>query len=221
MPDKKVQAGAGPRGSRSLTRTVRAYLPNEAKPLAQELVVRHSAYVHALRWQLRKHDPAVEVRRMLGREDVDALNRRHPANGLLDGSTSGSRTWCARGGSTQSSRARSSGCWSICPMRKAVWSGRRTHSSPPNILPKYFTRLFCILLPIGLVETLGAATLFGSAVAGFIFLAVLQIGDDLVDPFANSVHDLPLTSVTSMVEGDLCQALGKEPPLLTPVDGVL
>jgi len=59
---------------------------------------------------------------------------------------------------------------------------------------------FCILLPIGLVETLGEAIPFRSAAAGFMSLAGVQIGDDLVDPFANCVHDLPLTSVTTMIE---------------------
>ena len=37
---------------------------------------------------------------------------------------------------------------------------------------------FCILLPIGLVETLGEAIPFRSAAAGFMSLAGLQIGDD-------------------------------------------
>ena len=55
-----------------------------------------------------------------------------------------------------------------------------------------------------------------------MYLAVLQIGDDLVDPFANSIHDLPLTSVTTMIEGDLSQALRRAaPPLVQPENGVL
>ena len=41
--------------------------------------------------------------------------------------------------------------------------------------PTFFTRLFCVLLPIGLVESLGPATPMGSALAGFMFLAALQI----------------------------------------------
>ena len=53
-------------------------------------------------------------------------------------------------------------------------------------------------------------------------MAVLQIGDDLVDPFANSIHDLPLTSVITMIEGDLSQALGRAaPPHIQPENGVL
>jgi putative membrane protein len=55
-----------------------------------------------------------------------------------------------------------------------------------------------------------------------MYLAVLQIGDDLVDPFGNDVHDLPLDSITTTIEADMCDVLGREgPPPVQPVDGVL
>ena len=51
---------------------------------------------------------------------------------------------------------------------------------------------------------------------------MLAIGDDLVDPFANTVHDLPLTAMCRTIEIDLLQSIGDEaPPPLTPVKGVL
>ena len=56
----------------------------------------------------------------------------------------------------------------------------------------------------------------------WLFLAVLAIGDDLVDPFANTVHDLPLTAMCRTIEIDLLQAIGEPAPEpLTPVKGVL
>lgn len=83
--------------------------------------------------------------------------------------------------------------------------------------------MFCVLLPIGLVETLGFATPLGSTIAGLMFLAVLAIGDDLVDPFANTVHDLPLNAMCRTIEIDLLQAIGEPaPPAVTPdKEGVL
>ena len=62
-------------------------------------------------------------------------------------------------------------------------------------LDTLFARLFCILLPIGLVESLGWATPIGSSLAGLMFLTVLHIGDDLVDPFADTIHDVPMTAI--------------------------
>jgi hypothetical protein len=77
-----------------------------------------------------------------------------------------------------------------------------------RFIPAFFTRLFCVLLPIGLVETLGFATPVGSSIAGLMFLAALQIGDDLVDPFSDTVHDLPLSAMCRTIEIDLLQAIG-------------
>jgi putative membrane protein len=56
-----------------------------------------------------------------------------------------------------------------------------------------------------------------------MFLAVLAIGDDLVDPFANAVHDLPLNAMCRTIEIDLLQAIGEPAPSpITPdKEGVL
>jgi putative membrane protein len=56
-----------------------------------------------------------------------------------------------------------------------------------------------------------------------MFLAVLAIGDDLVDPFANTVHDLPLNAMCRTVEIDLLQSIGEPAPDPIPPDrdGVL
>ena len=45
-----------------------------------------------------------------------------------------------------------------------------------------------------------------------MFLAVLAIGDDLVDHFANTVHDLPLNAMCRTIEIDLLQSIGDEAP---------
>jgi putative membrane protein len=55
-----------------------------------------------------------------------------------------------------------------------------------------------------------------------MFLAVLKIGDELVDPFANAIHDLPLDSMCRTVEIDALQTIGEQAPEpMQPVDGVL
>ena len=55
-----------------------------------------------------------------------------------------------------------------------------------------------------------------------MFLAVLRIGDDLVDPFSDTVHDVPLSAMCRTIEIDLLQSLGEEaPPPLAPKRGVL
>jgi putative membrane protein len=223
----RILWGAMVNVSRSFARTVLAYLPDtpEARAMGVTLVRRHIAYVHALRCQLRRQDPAPDVRRVLETEEpLEALERRNAANGLLDGSDQMLMDAVHRGWIDTIQQSRVEGL--LVDMSNAQGGMERIKNTPLpaqyRAFPKYFTRLFCILLPVGLVETLGMATPVGSAAAGFMFLAVLQIGDDLVDPFGNDVHDLPLLSITTTIEGDLNQAIGlPAPPPVEPVDGVL
>lgn len=222
----RILWGAMVNVSRSFARVVQAYLPAtpDGMALRTTLIERHIAYVHALRCQLRRQDPAPDVRRILDMEDIPELARRNPANGLLDGSDKQIAQALDNGwiDTIQQSRIESL----LIDMSNAQGGMERLKNTPLpaqyRSFPKFFTRLFCILLPVGLVETLGIATPAGSAVAGFMYLAVLQIGDDLVDPFANSIHDLPLCSVTNTIEADLSEPIGRTaPPAPQPVNGVL
>ncbi|HUD90631.1 bestrophin family protein [Sphingobium sp.] len=222
----RILWGAMVNVSRSFARAVLAYLPDtpDGRALGNLLVRRHIAYVHALRCQLRRQDPAPDMQRVLETDDLPELERRNPANGVLDGTDRALMNAVRSGWIDTIQQSRIEGL--LVDMSNAQGGMERIKNTPLpaqyRAFPKYFTRLFCILLPIGLVETLGVATPVGSAFAGFMFLAVLQIGDDLVDPFGNDVHDLPLSSITTTIEGDLNQAIGlPAPPPAQPVNGIL
>ena len=212
--------------SRNISREARNFLPaEEAQDLRRTIVLRQIAYVNALRCQLRKQPVDEQVLKYLSRGEAEpALARTNIANGLLDGT--GRRIDDARRAglidTIQQTRMEST----LVDIANSQGGMERLKNTPlPNqfrFFPTLFTHVFCILLPIGLVETLGFATPLGSTVAGLMFLAVLAIGDDLVDPFANTVHDLPLTAMCRTIEIDLLQSIGDEaPPPLTPVKGVL
>ncbi len=90
-------------------------------------------------------------------------------------------------------------------------------------LPQVFTRIYCILLPIGLVSDLAGSTPVGSTIIGFLFLALDRIGADLEDPFGNDVHDIPMEAITRTIEIDLLQSLGAAvlPDPIAPQGGIL
>ncbi|MDF2493680.1 bestrophin family ion channel [Sphingomonas sp.] len=211
--------------SRSLSRSARNLLPDEALDLKRTIVLRHVAYVNALRCQLRRQSTDAEVLRFLSRGEAEpALQRVNVANGILDGSSRRLDDARRKGwiDTIQQTHFESL----FVDIANAQGGMERIKNTPlPNqyrFFPTFFTRLFCVLLPIGLVETLGIATPVGSTVAGLMFLAALQIGDDLVDPFANTIHDVPLTAMCRTIEIDLLQSIGDEaPPPLQPVDDVL
>ena len=214
--------------SRSLARMTRNWLNRpEALDLRRSIIVRQIAYVQAIRCQLRRHPEfrRGELLRFLsGGEAEPALARRNVANGLLDGT--GRRIEDARRKGWIDSVQQAAMEAVLVDIANAQGGMERLKNTPlPNqyrFFPQLFTRLFCILLPIGLVETLGLATPVGSTIAGLMFLAVPQIGGDLVDPFANTVHDVPMSAICRTIEIDLLEAIGDAvPEPLEAVKGVL
>ena len=215
----RVLWGAMINASRTLTREIITFLPfaekGELWDLKRTIVLRQLAYVNVLRCQLRRIDPKPEILRFLSAgEAAGPLRRTNIANGILDG-TAGRIASAQRRGLIDSIQQQQLER-TMTDIANTQGGMERLKNTPlPNqyrFFPTLFTRLFCIVLPIGLVETLGWATPVGSTLAGLMFLAVLQIGDDLTDPFANTIHDVPLSAMCRTIEIDLLQAIGDEAP---------
>lgn len=222
----RVLWGAMINASRNLSRQLRNFLNiAEAHDLRRRIVLRQLAYVNALRCQLRRQPVDDEVLHFLSKGEAEpALIRANIANGLLDGT--GRRIDDARRHGWIDTILQSRLEATLVDIANAQGGMERLKNTPLptqyRFVPTFFTHLLCLLLPVGLVETLGIATPLGSTVAGLMFLAVLRIGDDLVDPFSNTVHDVPLSAMCRTIEIDLLQSLGEEaPPALLPVRGIL
>ncbi|MFC7520656.1 bestrophin family protein [Xanthomonas populi] len=212
--------------SRNLVRlSISVLSAPEAAALGRTIALRQVAYVHALRCQLRRLPvDAVLESRLDADEVASVITRTNVANGLLD--RTGRSVEQARRDGWIDSIQQASVERILVDIANAQGGMERLKNTPLpyqyRFYPNLFTRLFCVLLPIGLVETLQYATPVGSTVAGLMFLAVLKIGDELVDPFANTIHDLPLDSMCRMVEIDALQAIGEPAPEpMQPVGGVL
>ncbi len=92
-----------------------------------------------------------------------------------------------------------------------------------SLLPLIFIRIYCLLLPLGVVANLGVATWLGSGLIGFMFLVLDEVGRDLEDPFENRVYDVPMAAITRTIEIDLLQAIGSAeiPEPIQPEAGIL
>jgi putative membrane protein len=218
--------GAMINASRSLAREARNFLPDDAVDLKRTIVLRQIAYVNALRCQLRRQKPDADVLRFLSEgEATPALQRTNVANGIVDGT--GRRIDQARRDGLIDTIQQTAMERVLVDIANAQGGMERLKNTPlPNqyrFFPMVFTHMLCILLPIGLVDTLGFATPLGSTIAGLMFLAILAIGDDLVDPFANTLHDVPLSAMCRTIEIDLLQTIGDDAPqpLAPDKDGVL
>jgi len=81
-----------------------------------------------------------------------------------------------------------------------------------SVIPLLGTHLFCVLLPLSAVQTLGWITPLGSSMVGFLFQALDKSGRDLQTPFVPGAHALPMLSMARTIEIDLTQPLGDTPP---------
>ncbi|AAW74220.1 hypothetical protein BRM22_18350 [Xanthomonas oryzae pv. oryzae] len=212
--------------SRNLVRlSVSMLSAPDTAALGRAIALRQIAYVNVLRCQLRRLPVATALQPPLDADEVAAVSTRtNVANGLLD--ITGRSVEQARREGWIDSIQQASVERILVDIANAQGGMERLKNTPLpyqyRFYPNLFTRLFCVLLPIGLVETLQYATPVGSTVAGLMFLAVLKIGDELVDPFANTIHDLPVDAMCRTVEIDALQAIGEPAPEpMQPVDGVL
>ncbi len=184
------------------------------------------AYVQALRQQLRGLSPWEELERVLAGEDLSGIRgsknvplslqqamgqmlRMAKLRGWLD-----ALEWQAMDRNLDDLADAQGGTERIknTPMPKQY-----------DYFPMLFVQIYCLLLPVGMVENLGWFTPLGSTLVGFMFLALDKIGRDLEDPFDNTIFDVPLTAITTTIEINLRQLLGEMavPEAEKPVRGVL
>jgi putative membrane protein len=221
--------GNATNGSRNLARQALTLIDESMHPrragLARAIVRGQIAYLHQLRLALRGQadDPVVAL--YLGPERFAKLHGvANKPNALLTDAAMLTRE--AFHGGMIDSVARTRIEATLVDLANAQGGVERIKRTPMpshyQVFPTFFTRLFCVMLPFAVVRDLGVFTPAGSALVGLMFLILLQIGDDLKDPFANGVHDVPLAALCRAVEIDLLDMLGEEAPKpIEPEDGVL
>ena len=219
--------GALINASRSLSRVARSLSEgkDDAEGFHQDVVRRQIAFAHAIRCQLRREPAYDEIRRIAGETLAEmVVKKTNPANAILNSISLLFASALANRRIDTIQQAIVERV--LVDIANAQGGMERIKNTPlPNgfrFFPNLFTRLFCLLLPLALVESLGLWTPIGSTLIGLVFLAVLSIGEDLTDPFANTVHDVPLTAMCRTIEIDLLESAGLEAPApLKPVHGVL
>ena len=85
------------------------------------------------------------------------------------------------------------------------------------------TYIYCIMLPFGLVASMGWTTPFVCAVIAYTFFGLDTLSEELEDPFGMAANQLPLTALSRTIEVSLLEALneGEIPPDIAPTNGYL
>jgi len=72
--------------------------------------------------------------------------------------------------------------------------------------------VYCFLLPLGFVDTLGWMTPLIVAFIGYTFIALDAVADELEDPFGLEPNDLALNALCRMIEDTLLEMIDVETP---------
>jgi len=214
--------------ARLVTVTMRGQREDDAALASaiKKMVYLQIAWCHALRQHLRRLDVIPAISTILSPEEIDQLKvtsnlpvaiqqiqtkmlRDALNNGWIDAAQ-----WHAMN-------------QSLDDLVDAQGGSERIKNTPMprqyDYLPQLSAQIFCFLLPLTMVASMGWFTPLGSTIVGFIFLMLDKIGRDLEDPFDNTRHDIPLTSITRTIEINLRQMLGETelPPPTAPVNDIL
>ncbi|PLX68423.1 MAG: hypothetical protein C0607_20895 [Azoarcus sp.] len=77
--------------------------------------------------------------------------------------------------------------------------------------------LYCMMLPFGLVDSIGLMTPIVVAFVSYTFFALEALSDEIEEPFGNMPNDLPLDAMTAGIEASLREMLGEVPaPAMLP-----
>ena len=216
--------GAAVNNSRSLVRALLWVMPDS--PRSREVGYMQIAWAHALRCRLRKQDPWDDIAPFVGAAVLARLRLAVNPATALTAEQARVIGQAVRDGTIDTVQAAALDR-TMSDVANAQGGLERIANTPLprhlDDLPTLFVLAYCLLLPVGMVSDLGVMTPLGSSFLGMIFLALDRIGRDLEAPFALTVHDVPLSSITRTIEIDLRQMLGDTdvPKPLTPVGNVL
>lgn len=218
--------------SRTLTRQILTLIQPEGdgsdpgpSSFQRGLVHRIAAYVHALRIHLRGASYA-ELQRLLPDEDLEALAASsNPPIALIHSlGTRLSQAW--REGKIDTFHLTTLEN-TLATLTDIQGGCERIKSTPIpfsyTLLIHRIVAVYCLTLPLGLVDTTHMATPIVVLLVSYAFYGLDAIGDEIENPFGEDTHDLPLAALSTMIEVNVRERLGETdlPPLLEPVDDVL
>jgi putative membrane protein len=211
--------------AREATTLLDPTVPNARRELGPDMVRAQIAYVHSLRTSLRQQDPPPEIDRYLSRDA--AVRVKNASSGPTATLTHLGRLLAEarrRGMIDDFARVQVESTLSV--LTDAQGGLERIKKTPLpvqyRLLPSFFARTFCIILPFAVYQDLQWWTPIGSGLVGMMFLLAVQVGKDLADPFSDDVHDVPMTAISRTIEIDLLEMIGADAPgPVNPVGQVL
>jgi putative membrane protein len=225
--EARIIWGAIVNSSRSFAREVLTMIEGpEICDMKRRLVLLQIAYVHTLRNHLRGTLPWAELQGLMPGQEIECLKLEKNVPLSIQQKMASILAQCHRRGWIDAIR------WAsldktLSSLMDSQGASERIKNTPMprmyDLFIRLFITIFCLLLPLGMVESLGLWTPIGSTLVGFIFMALDKIGRDLETPFDNLPNDIPLTAISRTIEINLKQMIGERelPEPVVPVHGIL
>jgi putative membrane protein len=199
---------------------------DEIAAFQREMVHRLVAYVHALKHHLRDQDRVDDLAPMIVNEEIEGL-RKESNRPIAILQRQGDRFCEAYRKNWIHPQHLPVLEQSLISLTDIQGGCERIKNTP---IPLSYTSLihqivaiYCIALPFGLVKTVGAFTPIVVTIVAYAFYGLDAIGDEIENPFGLDANDLPLSSLSTMIEVNVRQRLGETdlPPLRKPKGGLL
>ncbi|MBS0960138.1 MULTISPECIES: bestrophin family protein [Acetobacter] len=183
-----------------------------------------AAYPHALRGALGNIDVSADVNRLLPPEMAQAIvGWRNQPNAILYQLGLGVSDEVAKkniDGAVHGQIDRI-----LSDLANAQGGLERIRNTPLPMqfssLPRALVNIFCIVLPLSMVQTLEWITPLGSTLVGLLFVVLDKSASDLQAPFSSTPHSLPMATMARNIEIDVVQPTGQlSPPPLGTVNGI-
>jgi ion channel-forming bestrophin family protein len=194
--------------SRSFARQVLTLIDDDdgLNPIKAKLLRRHVAYINCLASNLKGEAYGDEIGAFLPAREFEQRDKTNNfPNDILTGSAAilAQEYKAGRLDSIRLERLEAT----LVDISNCQGGMERIANTPlpyPYVyFPRLFVTLFCVLVPIGLVETLGWFTPLASTVVGFMLLAIERIGTDLQSPFQKSEHQITMDKLCDTIEKNL------------------
>ena len=190
--------------------------PARASELAQRLI----AFVHALRHQLRGTDSTADLARLLSPLECDRLSTAQfkPAVLLL---MAGEWLRDQRQAGRLAPALLQAMELPLGRLSEALGGCERIAGTPiPFTYAVIIHRtiyLYCVLLPFGLIDSIGPMTPVIVAFISYTFFALEALAAEIEEPFGIAANDLALDAMSHMIEATLREMMGEELKSALPV----
>lgn len=181
------------------------------------------AFVHSLRHQLRGTDPDTDVKHWLGEDEFARLQgARYTSSAIL-----------LMAGEWLRERRQQGQLAAPLAQAMEVHMGRLTDAlggceriaGTPipftyAVIIHRTVYLYCLLLPFGLVDSIGVMTPLVVTFVAYTFFALEALSSEIEEPFGTEPNDLPLDAMAEGIQTTLLELLGERnlPPAPKPVN---